>query len=362
MSVQRRVEIDWLRGLAIVIMIEAHVFEAWTRVEVRGTGFFRCAMILAGFAAPAFLFLAGAANVLATRARRGGSSDDAVAARAVRRRGWQILGLAFLFRAQALFSLDARAFLPELLKVDILNIMGPTIVMSAVVLGAVRDWRRRLAVFAGGAAAFTFLAPIISVAPWLSRLPDPIEAYLRPQPGVSTFALFPWAGFLLAGSAVGVLIDRDRAKDADRVFHLALVAAGAAIAAAGCAASYLPPIYGHSRFWTTSPTFFFLRIGVLVMAVGLARFWCLRQRLSPIGRFGALERFGRSSLFVYWIHVDLVYVWLAARLHNALTLSQVAAAFMLVTALMFGLVLLKNRLTGPRLRPRRAETVAPTAA
>ena len=54
-----------MRGLAILIMIEAHVLDAWTRPSDRQTLAFGISAILAGFAAPMFLFLAGVSVALA---------------------------------------------------------------------------------------------------------------------------------------------------------------------------------------------------------------------------------------------------------------------------------------------------------
>ena len=94
----RRGYIDWLRGVSVLIMIEAHTLDAWTRIDARHNTVYGWAMIVGGFAAPAFLFLAGIAFALAagSRLRRGKTSGEAAAM--ARRRALQIFGLAFLFR------------------------------------------------------------------------------------------------------------------------------------------------------------------------------------------------------------------------------------------------------------------------
>jgi uncharacterized membrane protein len=87
-SGSRRGYIDWLRGLAILIMIETHVIDAWTRPTDRDTLAFGYAKLVGGFAAPLFPFLAGVAVIFATRARFNRTGDLALASRAVQRRGW----------------------------------------------------------------------------------------------------------------------------------------------------------------------------------------------------------------------------------------------------------------------------------
>ena len=111
-------------------MIEAHTVDAWTQVADRSTLAFGRALIVGGMGAPLFLFLAGVAVALAAESRVRRSGDARAAARSVRRRGWEIFGLAFLFRLQS-YLLNPGATVDGLLKVDILNVMGPTIVLSA---------------------------------------------------------------------------------------------------------------------------------------------------------------------------------------------------------------------------------------
>ena len=122
----RRTYLDVLRGVTVLVMIEAHVIDSWTRAGDRATNGFREALIVGGFAAPLFLFLAGVAVAMSagSKARRGG--DDRAAAIAAGKRGLQIFALAFVFRLQSYLLSRAPAW--SMLKVDILNVMGPSIV------------------------------------------------------------------------------------------------------------------------------------------------------------------------------------------------------------------------------------------
>jgi hypothetical protein len=68
-------------------MIQAHVLDSWTRTDVRGTTAFAWSMIVAGFGAPLFLFLAGVSVGLSAGSKSRRTGDDAVAAAAVMKRG-----------------------------------------------------------------------------------------------------------------------------------------------------------------------------------------------------------------------------------------------------------------------------------
>jgi len=317
-------------------MIQAHTFDSWTQVADRGRWPYGWAMILGGFGAPVFLFLAGIALALAGGSRmRKGLSAQEVGARA-RRRAWEIFGLAFVFRLQS--WLISGGPVRSLLKVDILNVMGLAMLMAAVVWGLGRSARWRSAALAGGAIAIAMATPIVRVTPWLSWLPEPIEWYFRSPSGRTTFTLFPWAGFLLGGAAIGVWLDGARTAGAERRFNIVLAALGVVIALGGYAASFLPPIYADTHFWTSSPTFFFLRLGVLTLAVPIAYAW----NAAWTGR-SPIQEFGIASFFVYWIHVEMVYGSPSAGIHHALTLGQVAVACVAFGAFLFALVKLKDR-------------------
>jgi uncharacterized membrane protein len=371
----RRGYIDWLRGLAVVIMIEAHTFDSWTAASSREGLTYWYVQLIAGWGAPIFLFLAGVSVALASgsKARRG--LDGFAASTSMQKRGLQIFGLALLFRVQA-WLLSPGATLYGILKVDILNIMGPAIAASALVWGLVpspadtsgskggatsssatigplpssskrRETIWRIVALSAVASLLALLTPIVRHSEWLALLPDPIEWYLRPWPGRTTFTFFPWAGFVFAGAAVGVLLDRVREARGEGRLNLCLGIAGAAIALASFGASYLPSPYAQSSFWTSSPCFFFLRVGVLVLLLSLAYAWSIRPAFAltrGAQHYSPLIQFGQTSLFVYWIHVEMVYGILSYPLHRALTLPQALVAFLLFTGAMFWLSIWKTRI------------------
>jgi uncharacterized membrane protein len=317
-------------------MVEAHTLDSWTRVEDRGH-YFKQAMVIGGYGAPIFLFLAGVSLALAAGSRlRKGLSDHDAAARA-RRRGWQIFGLAFLFRLQSAV-ISGGWSVQSLFKVDILNIMGLSMLAAAALWGLGRGIGSRTMLLASAAVAVAMLTPIIRETPVLAPLPDLIEWYLRPDPGRTTFTLFPWAGFLLAGSAVGLWLDRATDQPGERRVLVTFAVLGLGLGAAGYAAAFLPPIYAVTEFWTSSPTFFFLRLGILMVALPLAR---VLMMWMP-GRAQIVE-FGVASLFVYWIHVEMVYGVLSLPIHRRLTFGQALVAFIVFSLFLFWLVTLKRK-------------------
>jgi uncharacterized membrane protein len=338
----RRGYLDWLRGLAVLIMIEAHVLDSWTRAEDRESWLYGWSMIAGGFGAPLFLFLAGVSVALSAGSKARRSGHARAASRAVTRRGFQIFLLAFLFRIQAMVV----SWGPwrSLLKVDILNIMGPSIMAAAALWGALRTTRGRAVAFAAATMGLALLTPAVRVTGLLDVLPDPIEGYLRPRPGYTQFAAFPWAAFVFAGGLAGVLLDEARTPAVERRLNLWFGLGGAALALGAFGASYLPSPFPGSSFWTSSPSFFLLRTGLLVVIIGAAYLWHLRPRGGIA--FSPLQQMGRTSLFIYWIHIELIYGLMVRPLHKSLTFGQAWLGVLLFGVLMLILSLLKARFVG----------------
>src|SRR5215471_19323589 len=50
---------DWMRGLAVLIMLQGHVIDSWVRPQDRSGEWFWLSQFLGGLPAPIFLFLVG---------------------------------------------------------------------------------------------------------------------------------------------------------------------------------------------------------------------------------------------------------------------------------------------------------------
>jgi uncharacterized membrane protein len=344
--VTRRRYLDWLRGIAVLIMIEGHALDSWTQAADRASAAYRWAIVVAGFGAPIFLFLAGMSLTLAAGIRLGRGLTSTAVAKAALKRGLWIFALAFLFRLQSwvISGGSPRA----LLKVDILNIMGVAMVAAAGLWYLGRRDSVRAALFLMATVAVALLTPLVRASPALAVLPDVVESYLRPGGTANTFTLFPWSGFLAAGAAVGIWLARTRTPAAERRVNLALAVMGVLLAGGAYWASFFPALFAGTSFWTSSPAFFFLRLGLLVAAVPAA------FAITHVWRGVALEEFGKASLFVYWVHVEMVYGVLSLPLHRRLPFGWSLAAFALLTMGLFALVRLKSRWTSggqpPKLR------------
>jgi uncharacterized membrane protein len=256
-------------------------------------------------------------------------------------RGAEIFILAFLFRLQA-FIVSPGSAPVTLFRVDILNVMGPAIATAGIVWGVSGGPRRAAAACAGVATLFAMLTPVVRQAGWVGALPTWFQWYLRPSGEHTTFTLLPWTGFAVAGAASGALFGAARVP-VERRFWAALGLAGLAVMGAGAYASMFPSIYASASFWTSSPTYFAIRVGLMMATLSLLAALTPSAALVP-GVFGWLERFGRNSLFVYWIHVELVYGYATWVVHRRLPLWLAVMGYAAFCALMMGAIGLRERL------------------
>lgn len=164
---------------------------------------------------------------------------------------------------------------------------------------------------------------------WPTLLHPRLEAYIRPN-GWGQFALFPWVAFVLVGACVGGWIAQSRPATEERRFHGRVALAGLAAIGVGVVATFVPsPL--HTNFWTTSVSYFVMRAGGMTLALSGAWVWMSGARAQ---RWSPVVLFGQTSLFVYWVHVELAYGVFSAAWKKSLTLPQVAVAYLAFTLLM----------------------------
>src|SRR3954447_12902349 len=122
--------LDWVRGLGAVIMLQGHVFDSFTRNDLREGGAFVYSQFVGGMPPAIFLFLTGVTLAfLMDSTERKGLAPAARVWTALRRAGY-LFAIAFAFRLQMLVT-GWPAPWTDLFKVDILNCMGFAIALMS---------------------------------------------------------------------------------------------------------------------------------------------------------------------------------------------------------------------------------------
>ena len=333
--------IDWLRGLAVVLMIETHLYGYWTSPAARATALFQDTRWWGGFPFRMFLLLAGVSMGIKFEAQIARGVERSAMVRGGVKRGFEILVLAYAFRLQEYllsFFWDWR----DLLRVDILNCIGASMMLAALI-SAPRRGRPQYAVTLAVAAALIAVGPIIGPGQHLPAwLPRHLAAYIAGHDKTAAFPLIPPMAWTLVGIAWGHWLAR-QSGDRRRLTRAFIVCGlvGAAMIGAVKLVRGIDPyiiLYPSDVAQQMGPGAFFYRLGSIgVMALAAHAV----VRLWPPPRFSAMRVFGQTSLLVYWVHVELVYGLLLKGLANRLSMGQAAVAFVLLTAAMLGLGVLQ---------------------
>jgi uncharacterized membrane protein len=214
---------------------------------------------------------------------------------------------AFLFRL-ALVAASDHPEVNAIFRVDILNCLAVSLALLAP-LDLLPARGSRVFTAIGVAAWFAMATSFVWDGGLVTGLPERVAGYLTGRVPNTTFPIFPWAAYAFAGHALGSLIGAARRDGLDRMMHL-LLGAGVAMIPMSMILDRLDTIGPKYDYWWTSPNFVLIKTGVLIVLVYLC---FLFERLVPrLGRWlqpvsGAMVQMGRTSLFIYCVHVDLVY-------------------------------------------------------
>lgn len=348
MSLTDRVlALDWLRGLGVLIMLQGHLFNSFSRADLHNHPVYVLSQFIGGLPAPIFLFLVGV--TLAFRLDRGDRQGLPPAARlkSALRRAAFLAAIAFAFRLQLWIFAWGNPW-TEIVRVDILNCMALAVAVISPI--ALLPPARRITWFAAAGLAIAAIAPLVSMLDW-SGVPWLVRNYIVPNKAF--FSFFPDAAYTAFGAGFGALLRlapsaRDRVMQWSAVFGLALIVTAHYF-------SNLPfSLYSDSDFWLNSPGLIFIRLGIVLALAAAGYIWTAAQQPE---RIGFMRRLGTNSLLIYWVHVELVYgrwFWFAK---ERCTIGQCAAASLLLIALMYWLATL-NLPTRVKRRLRRLKSAA----
>lgn len=351
--------IDWMRGLACLLMFQTHCYDSWLGSQARQGRFFMNSQLGGTFPAPLFLFLAGISFALVTEKLRQKNVAPAQIARSTIRRGAEIFAFGLLFRLQEFVIAWGWAPKSDLLRVDILNTIGVSMMLMGVlcflVLQSVRKMpggnRSRLVIAAAGTALLiSLLAPLL----WTTWRPDwmpwPIESYINGVHNLGTpqawiFPIFPWAAFAFAGLAVGFILQSDWARALEARTFLALGIVGLALIEFSRWLDAQPhqfyPVYDY---WHTSPEFFMVRLGMLLVILTASYAWC-RWGAGQWG-FSPLIQLGQASLLVYWVHIELVYGRVSILRKHGQTIGSASIGLLIIFLAMLALAYIRTHFHG----------------
>jgi fucose 4-O-acetylase-like acetyltransferase len=165
--------------------------------------------------------------------------------------------------------------------------------------------------------AFVFMTPWIYP---LKGLPDFILSYVNGHGHPWYFSFFPWAAFTFAGITFGYLLLEARERIGESEFFKRVAVGAIVMYAIGVGMSLTNIFeYGLYDYSLTSPHFFFVRLGWILLILYGVYHWCARKSEA---RWRPLISLGQASLIVYWLHIEIIYGRLFHDFAQSLELSK----------------------------------------
>jgi fucose 4-O-acetylase-like acetyltransferase len=134
------------------------------------------------------------------------------------------------------------------------------------------------------------------------------------------------------------------------VIFLSLGAAGLVFVAAARWLDTQPrQLYAVYDYWHTSPSFFLIRVGMLLAILTASYAWC---RWGPgqwhAGQWGfsPLIQLGQASLLVYWVHIEFVYGRFSILPKHTQSIRGASLGLLTIFLAMLLLAFLRTRMKG----------------
>ena len=302
----RYVSVDLLRGLAIIVMIEVHVFNTFLIPDLRNTNWFGILNFINGLVAPAFLFVSGFAFQVSS-----GSKLDEM--KKFGKTFWKKMGRIFqiiiigyglhlpFYSLTKTINESTPQLIEDFFAVDVLQCIG---------VGLLFLFLFRLLIKSDGvynyfliASLFvvTFISPLFGKIDFANYLPIAIANYFNQLHG-SLFPIFPWSNFILAGAIFAkYYVDARKRNDEEKfVKRITLWGLGLIIGGHIFYSGLFSETFTHI---IPNPIFYFERLGYIAVLYYLC--WLVVKKFIVKKSF-VLDA-SRESLLIYWLHLIIIF-------------------------------------------------------
>jgi len=300
--------IDLLRGWALLVMIEVHVFNAFILPAVKTTSWFHVLNFINGLVAPSFIFISGFVFLFASQRKLESFRTYGSAFwKQLGRIGlvWGVgyfLHLPFFSFNRMITETTYEGWL-NFYQVDVLHCIAFGLLVLFISRLLIRNDRAyRIFLFTSGLFV-VFATMFVWDYNFLNWIPAAIAAYINSQ-HYSLFPLFPWLAFMLFGGyfASGYIVAREQEKEREFILRFAL--AGAILFAACMIGMELQAsMHIVSIDIRANPLFFFERLGIVMLLLTACWFYADYNKAEQ----SFVLNVGRESLMVYAAHLLVIY-------------------------------------------------------
>ncbi len=300
---KRLLFIDLLRGWALLVMIEVHVFNAFLKPEIKLQSWFGYLNFINGLVAPSFLFISGFAFMIASQRKLEDFRKYGYAFWRQIGRIMLIWGVGYSLHIPflSLHKMQTRVE-PEMWRqffaVDVLQCIAFGLLLMFILRLLIKSDKIYNLVIVVCGIISAVVAPFIEQIDFSLCMAKPIAAYINSFNG-SLFPLFPWLGFMLAGGIASSLYSKAKEGNYEEKYLKQTLYGSLVVLVVSYALLYIPAIGDFKP----SPVFFLERLAiVLLLMVGLRYYEIWRKTEKSF-----VLDVGRESLLIYWLHLQVIY-------------------------------------------------------
>lgn len=335
----RALFIDLLKGIALLIMIEVHVFNSLLLPEIKNEWWFKYLNFINGLVAPAFTFTSGMVFILTLTKK-----DEEF--RKFGKTFWRRLsriGLIFLagyslhlphFSFKKVFINTNFQTLNSFFHVDVLQAIASGLLVLLIARVVIKKDETLFSFCAFMTLFVVFFSPFAWKIDFLKIFPIGIANYFNRMHG-SQFPIFPWWNFIFAGAFTAKFYLTAKEKNQDTIFAKQLITVG--ISFFFISVLLINVLFPQNLASIIPHPFFFLeRLGVIYASLGLG-FLYLENKSNYKS---VILDISRESLLVYWLHLQLLYrdlfstKGLYSRYHASLNVLEASIVTLILIAVM----------------------------
>lgn len=337
----RLVFIDLLRGWALLVMIEVHVFNTFILPEFRATSWFQILNFINGLVAPSFTFISGFVFLLS-------SQKKLESFRAYGLAFWKQLGRIGLiwvvgyalhlpfFSFHWMMTATTETGWLMFYQSDILHCIAFGLLALFMLRLVIKNDRTYRVVLCSAGLAVVIATLFIWNIDFVQWIPASLAAYLNSQ-HYSLFPLFPWLAFMLFGGYFASQYIDAREQQREKKFILRFALLGIIIIIL-CVmeGKWFGNIHVGSNDVRANPFFFFERLGIMMLLLTVCWFYTEYRKTEK----AFVLDVSRESLAVYAAHLVVIYgrLWsersLSASYGMTLNVFECIAATIILATIM----------------------------
>lgn len=305
----RIIFIDLMRAFAVIQMVQGHTVDVLLTPELRSGDnlAYSIWLFMRGMTAPIFMFTAGTTFTYLFRLVQEPFGNNPRVKKGIKR-FLLLLFIGYMLRYPTTTIVDFSSVTEYQWKVffavDVLHLIGFGILI-VLILSFITEKTKLNDYFVFIIAAMIFFIPasLFENIQWINFLPHPIASYFYSGTG-SLFPLFPWAGYVILGGALGSYLAGNPMIFKSARFSFMLAGMGVIFLILSYLGQDVAKLFGISLNRSSSSLLTIsFRIGFVLLLNALVSYISINVETIP--RIFILV--GRNTLLIYVVHLIILY-------------------------------------------------------